>query len=178
MDQQKSYSTFTLETGDLHEDSVNLVARFAQNMASKMVLAQKKYGQTNNWATPGWGDECRQKLMAHLLKGDPMDVAIYAAFLWHHGESTRQGDANEFFGMPIKDLDRVLYALGNSYPAELNIKLEDGTLIKTSTGLAHDFISKVAESFGLLQKLQANKEYGRLSYERKKTDDTEGGGLD
>src|SRR5690606_15339082 len=58
--------------------------------------AEKKYGYSDGWASPDWMDECRAKLIEHLGKGDPRDVAAYCAFLWHHGESTApaaQGDA-------------------------------------------------------------------------------------
>jgi hypothetical protein len=74
--------------GDLHPDSVELIAAFATAMAAKLRKAQIKYGYSNGWKDPNWMDECRQKLVEHLAKGDPRDVANYCAFLWHHGEST------------------------------------------------------------------------------------------
>jgi hypothetical protein len=32
--------------------------------------------------------ECQQHLSEHLAKGDPRDVAAYAAFCWYHGWPT------------------------------------------------------------------------------------------
>lgn len=80
----------------LHPNTTNLVARFASALAEKLAAAERKYGYNDNWARPDWMDECRQKLAEHVAKGDPRDVAAYAAFLWHHGESTagaKQPDA-------------------------------------------------------------------------------------
>jgi hypothetical protein len=77
---------------ELHPLTVNLVVRFARALAAKLAAAEKKYGYSDGWRSPDWMDECRQKLMEHIEKGDPRDVAAYCAFLWHHGESTR-GDS-------------------------------------------------------------------------------------
>jgi len=72
----------------LHPHTVNLVARFATALAEKLASAERKYGYSDGWADPSWMDECRRKLVEHVAKGDPRDVAAYCAFLWHHGEST------------------------------------------------------------------------------------------
>lgn len=73
---------------DLHPATVDLVQRFASAMAQKLLLSQRKYGYTDGWADPRWAGECREELIRHLSKGDPLDVANFCAFLWHHGEST------------------------------------------------------------------------------------------
>ncbi len=73
---------------ELHPRTVNLVVRFARALASKLAAAEAKYGYSDGWASPDWVDECRAKLMEHIAKGDPRDVAAYCAFLWHHGAST------------------------------------------------------------------------------------------
>lgn len=73
----------------LHPHTVNLVARFATALAEKLAAAERKYGYSDNWAKPDWMDDCRKKLVEHVTKGDPRDVAAYCAFLWHHGEATR-----------------------------------------------------------------------------------------
>lgn len=65
-----------------------LVGRFAHALAAKLSAAEKKYGYTDGWMRNDWMDECRRKLAEHVGKGDPLDVAAYCAFLWHHGEST------------------------------------------------------------------------------------------
>lgn len=73
---------------DLHPRTADLVRRFAVALAEKLAAAEKKYGYSDGWADAGWMDECRQKLVEHIAKGDPRDVAAYCAFLWHHNEST------------------------------------------------------------------------------------------
>lgn len=68
----------------LHTKSIRLVQRFAEAIASKLFKAQQKYGYTDNWARKDWMVECQRGLLNHVDKGDPRDVAIYAAFAWHH----------------------------------------------------------------------------------------------
>lgn len=65
-----------------------LVTRFSQALADKLHKAEQKYGYSDNWLSPEWEGECRQKLLEHIAKGDPLDVAAYCAFMWHHGWST------------------------------------------------------------------------------------------
>lgn len=72
----------------LHPATVNLVVRFARALSKKLAAAETKYGYSDGWLSPDWMDECRAKLMDHIVKGDPRDVAAYCAFLWHHGAST------------------------------------------------------------------------------------------
>ena len=72
----------------LHPRTADLVRRFAYALANKLAVAEAKYGYSDNWASPEWLGECRAKLVEHVAKGDPRDVAAYAAFLWHHGERT------------------------------------------------------------------------------------------
>lgn len=72
----------------LHPATVNLVRRFSQALAEKLAAAEKKHGYSDGWAQTDWMDECRAKLLGHVAKGDPRDVAAYCAFLWHHGAST------------------------------------------------------------------------------------------
>jgi len=73
---------------ELHPDTAKLVRRFARSLANKLRMAQRKYGYTNNWTRDDWADECRAELMRHIQKGDPRDVAVYCAFLWHHDWQT------------------------------------------------------------------------------------------
>jgi hypothetical protein len=73
----------------LHPDTAKLVRRFARALANKLLVAQRKYGYSNNWLRDDWMDECRAELRRHIEKGDPRDVAAYCAFLWHHDASTR-----------------------------------------------------------------------------------------
>lgn len=73
---------------DLHEETKGLVVQFAEAMAQKLAHAQRKYGYSDGWRSPDWMDECRSKLVEHLAKGDPRDVANYCAFLWYHKQPT------------------------------------------------------------------------------------------
>jgi hypothetical protein len=72
----------------LHPKTADLVARFARALSEKLAVAEVKYGYSDGWRDPAWMDECRTKLLEHVAKGDPRDVAAYCAFLWHHGEPT------------------------------------------------------------------------------------------
>lgn len=72
----------------LHPNSTALVVRFARALSDKLAAAQEKYGYSDGWMRDDWMDECRTKLIDHVAKGDPRDVAAYCAFLWHHGEKT------------------------------------------------------------------------------------------
>jgi hypothetical protein len=72
----------------LHHSTAALVNRFAHAMAEKLAKAEQKYGYSDGWARDDWQDECRRQLHHHAAKGDPRDVAAYAAFCWHHGWST------------------------------------------------------------------------------------------
>lgn len=73
---------------DLHPDTNALVDRFAKAMKEKLLKAQQKYNYGAHWATTDWEDECRDNLKQHIGKGDPLDVANYCAFMWHHGWPT------------------------------------------------------------------------------------------
>lgn len=88
----------TSGSDDLNPHTKNLVVRFARAMAKKLLAAEQKYGYTDGWRTEGWMDECRAKLLEHIAKGDPVDVANYCAFLWFHGASTASVPAGEVQG--------------------------------------------------------------------------------
>jgi hypothetical protein len=72
-----------------HPLTVDLVRRFTAALLLKLRAAEEKYGYGADWAHDGWTpDEIRADLAKHMAKGDPRDVAIYSAFLWHRNEST------------------------------------------------------------------------------------------
>lgn len=73
----------------LHAQTAALVRDFATALANKLAAAELKYGYGNGWVSPHWMNECRAQLRQHTEKGDPLDVAAYAAFLWYHKASTR-----------------------------------------------------------------------------------------
>ncbi|WP_024517100.1 hypothetical protein [Bradyrhizobium sp. Tv2a-2] len=65
-----------------------LVSKFSAALLEKLRTAEKKYGYNNDWMRDNWEAECQKHLAEHLAKGDPRDVAAYAAFCWHHGWPT------------------------------------------------------------------------------------------
>lgn len=75
-------------TEQLHPATADLVNRFATALAAKLLRSQQKYGYTDGWSSTDWEHECRMQMMDHIPKGDPLDVAAYCAFLWHHGWPT------------------------------------------------------------------------------------------
>jgi hypothetical protein len=89
----------------LHPKTAELVCRFSVALAEKLLAAEVKYGYSDGWLSPDWMDECRAKLLEHVEKGDPRDVAAYCAFLWHHGEKTAmppQKTALDFFAEEVE----------------------------------------------------------------------------
>ncbi len=72
----------------MHPNTQALVNEFAAAMTAKLERAEQKYGYRDNWLTDNWEAECRQKLVDHIDKGDPLDVAAYCAFMWRRGWST------------------------------------------------------------------------------------------
>ena len=80
---------------DLHPQTKCLVWGFANALAAKLHKAEQKYGYSDGWRTTDWiaSGKCREKLMEHIAKGDPRDVAAYCAFLWWHNASTVSNDA-------------------------------------------------------------------------------------
>ena len=85
-----------IRTGiDLHLKTAALVNHFAVALAEKLAKAERKYGYSDGWADEGWEAECRAHLLEHVGKGDPLDVAAYCAFMWHHQWSTALSAAPE-----------------------------------------------------------------------------------
>lgn len=80
----------------LHPETKKLVRGFAEALAAKLLKAEEKYDYSDGWMETEWieNGECREKLIEHTAKGDPLDVAAYCAFLWYHKASTKPEDAN------------------------------------------------------------------------------------
>lgn len=72
----------------LHENTLELLQRFAETMAEKLHRAELKYGYSDDWKSEHWEQVCRDELNRHMEKGDPIDVALYCAFMYHHGWAT------------------------------------------------------------------------------------------
>lgn len=61
-----------------------LVDRFAIALKAKLAKAEEKYGYEDGFLEENWEEDCQRDLLEHIFKGDPLDVAAYCAFLWHH----------------------------------------------------------------------------------------------
>ena len=64
-----------------------LVDRFAAALKEKLAAAEVKYGYSDGWLADHWQGQLVTKLVDHVQKGDPRDVAAFCAFAWHHGWS-------------------------------------------------------------------------------------------
>jgi hypothetical protein len=78
----------------LHPETEKLVAEFSFALRAKLLKAQHKYEFGDDWRTDDWETECRQALFKHLIKGDPLDVAAYAAFCWKRDWTTSPPESN------------------------------------------------------------------------------------
>lgn len=111
-------STTVAMPAGLHPDTQDLVTRFATALAVKLHAAELKHGYSDGWKEPHWMDECRQKLIEHLAKGDPRDVAAYCAFLWHHCQSTSPAVPDGYAVVPKRmellpeDIAVIMYHCG------------------------------------------------------------------
>lgn len=85
---ESMHSVIVQVPDDLDPRNCTLVADTAEKMAVKLRAAEIKYGYGASWLESNWEAKCRSDLMFHIDKGDPTDVAIYAAFMMHHGWST------------------------------------------------------------------------------------------
>lgn len=73
---------------ELHPLTAKLIDDFSSALKAKLAKAQEKHGYSIEWMDPKYIGPMRYDMMNHLLKGDPLDVAAYCAFLWYHGVST------------------------------------------------------------------------------------------
>lgn len=78
-------------SAELDPDTRRLVLRFAQAVADKLRKSEEKYGFKNEWMMWNWvGDgTILTEFEKHVDKGDPVEVAIYCAFLWWHQQPTK-----------------------------------------------------------------------------------------
>lgn len=119
---------------ELHPATARLVARFAEALSEKLAAAEKKYGYGDGWADADWMDECRAKLLEHIKKGDPRDVAAYCAFLWHHGEST-SGAGDEWAAKVVSSGPLANLPLLEWRSAEVSLNTPIGTKLYTAAGV-------------------------------------------
>lgn len=121
---------------ELAPATAELVDQFAQAVKDKLLAAQRKYGYSTEWQAADWQAECQQELLGHLLKGDPRDVAAYAAFSWRHGWSTR-GRAAEAL-MAAIDADVAFRAADADAVAAQAACVEQKGGVEVSTGTRED----------------------------------------
>lgn len=112
---QDQVDVLTLDDLDLHPHTKALVLAFARALAVKLLRAEARYGYTDGWMRTDWIDECRAELGRHVRKGDPLDVAAYAAFLWHHRASTSWLQDSSARLDLSDDLKRVVMAHAAAY---------------------------------------------------------------
>jgi hypothetical protein len=67
---------------NLNPITLALVDDFSQALKRKLAKAETVHGFSTEWAFDDWELNCREKLSASVKKGDPLDVAAYAAFCW------------------------------------------------------------------------------------------------
>jgi hypothetical protein len=66
----------------LNPITASLVDDFADALKRKLANAETTHGYSTEWAFDDWELACREKLSGAVKKGDPLDVAAYAAFCW------------------------------------------------------------------------------------------------
>lgn len=69
----------------LDDDTISLIQDMASAVATKLYVAQKKYGYTNNWSIDDWEVDARKMFHEHVAKGDPLDIIAIASFIWKRG---------------------------------------------------------------------------------------------
>ena len=69
-----------------------LIDAFAEELKRKARSAERKYGFDDDWKKDNWSCQLRGAIRHHCDKGDPRDVALYAAFAWYHNWSLSASD--------------------------------------------------------------------------------------
>jgi hypothetical protein len=68
---------------------VNLTIMFANAIAERLSQAGEKFSNKNIFDPAIFNaDYCREKLLECMAEGNPIDVAIYSAFLWNNDQNT------------------------------------------------------------------------------------------
>lgn len=62
----------------------DLVRDFSAALLEKLRESEAKYNHKNAWMRDDWREDLLKEIRAHVEKGDPRDVAAYAAFAWFH----------------------------------------------------------------------------------------------
>ncbi len=103
---------------EIGPESERLVRDFADALRAKLAAAEAKYGWRDDWKFDDWEADCRAQMRKHIGKGDPLDVAIYCAFLWSRGWSTAPA-------APDLPNDDLLAATVSCSGTEITIQCDD-----------------------------------------------------
>jgi hypothetical protein len=102
---------------NLHDDTKALVLNSAKAMADKLFQAQNLHGLLNGWKYKPEDEsgrffsskqECLDGLLNHVMKGDPIDVMAYAAFMSANGWTTNDYEDHIIDRVPAGQLPRNL----------------------------------------------------------------------
>lgn len=103
----------------------DLVDRFSRALLQKLIASEKKYEFGNGWLEPldTWDDPLQDQLVRHVEKGDPLDVAAYCAFAWHHHASTTPAPKKAAPDPRLAEAEQKLYkAYEEIHARNLHIK--------------------------------------------------------
>jgi hypothetical protein len=95
-DEEIAFDHWQAQFPDMHVATRCLVWNFALSLGNKLAAAEKKYGYADNWRNKDWEKDCQAKLLEHVGKGDPRDVAAYCAFMWAHGWKTTPAPSTQW----------------------------------------------------------------------------------
>ena len=156
-----------------------LVDRFAVALKAKLRAAEAKYGWQNGWLKDDWQVECRHGLLRHVGKGDPLDVAAYAAFCWHHGWPTASQHSTEFVTGAVRATAEAIAAYAARYPDGSLLETSDDAIVRWNRVAAAVLASAPAATPGVPDGLRALSEaatQGEWYVESEKCDGSYGSG--
>lgn len=133
--------------------SIEILMRdFCEALKEKSLNSIEKYGYSEDaWRDDvTWQDVCNKELIEHIQKGDPRDVAIYCAFMWHHGWKTFLPQPSDDMVMEVQEAIAKRMASCGSGPVEID-------LAKLACQIAQSHINKAKEEAGNLM-LESAKE--------------------
>lgn len=135
-----------------------LVDRFAVALKEKLYAAEAKYGWKNGWLKSDWRVECQHGLLRHVGKGDPLDVAAYAAFCWHHGWPTASQHSTEFVTGAVRATAEAIAAYAARYPDGSLLETSDDAIVRWNRVAAAVIASAQAATPGVPDSLRALSE--------------------
>jgi hypothetical protein len=98
----------------LHPKTAAMIEQFAEALKEKALASQIKHGFSDDWLRDDWEALCKADLLRHISKGDPKDVAIYAAFCWARGWTTSPGPLIDGLALHYSDDSFGILSAGTS----------------------------------------------------------------